>query len=777
MDMMKLQVIKPLFALLLVGLVATTMQIKATPITRQQAQKNAMIFMQERGKNIAMSSLFHAPKRAAQADDMSPYYVFNVGDNDGYVIVAGDDCVPAILGYGEEGAIEVDNIPCNMQAWLEGYARQIRLMREKGVSASRAPRRLSSLPAIDPLLTSQWNQRYPYYMYCPLDTNGRRCLTGCVATAMAQVLYYHRERSVSQTTHEMAGYVTERGISVEAVPAGSFIDWDNMVDRYAGTTTTDEQKAAVANLMKYCGTAVQMDYTSSSSAAPMPSAAYALVAYFNYSSKAKWLQRDDCGLSDDEWEHLVYTELSNLRPVLYSGWNDADNTGHAFVCDGYDGEGYFHINWGWGSTQGYYLLTAIDSASSSLIDYHAHQEAIFHAEPRPSLPSQGEGIHFADPIARAVCLMSADANDDGSVTVDEATVVTEIGPFPAAYMASFDEFRHFTGVTSLCFGMFYECNKLKSIVLHDSLMSIGEKAFWNCRSLAEISVPSSVSRVGNMAFSTCSSLKRIYWNAKKCTPSVTPIVNGVVEYLTIGDSVEVIPNNFAKNAKIKDVTIGKSVKTISASAFYNCTRLKRVVLPNSLETINQKAFYENTALEEVVLGDNLMLINDNAFGGCCSLKHVTIPDRVTKIGMYAFNNCTGLSSVTIGNSVANISSNAFAGCSSLKTVTCLVSEPFALNSTAFKGVYEQATLKVPAASLDAYQSTAPWNQFSEIVAIDVSLGDVNLDGVTNVADLTDLIDQILEGRHTEFGDVNGDGAVNVGDMADVIDLLLNGADK
>lgn len=753
------------------GCVVFTCQLLANPITREQAQRNVQAFLQQRGKRVAAPSLHHAQMTSSPS---AAYYVFNVGNDDGYVIASGDDCVPDILGYADEGTIDINNIPCNMQGWLDGYAQQIQSMREHGLSASRAPRRLSAMPAVPPLLMSQWNQTYPYYLSCPLDTNGRRCYTGCVATAMAQVLYYHRERSVSQTTHEMAGYVTERGVSVEVVPAGSFIDWDNMVDRYAGTTTTDEQKAAVANLMKYCGTAVQMDYTSSSSGAFTPSVAYAMVAFFNYSSKTKYKDRNDSGLTDDEWEQLIYDELSHSRPVLYSGWSD--NAGHAFVCDGYDGDGYFHINWGWGASQGYYLLTAIDDAGSSLINYNQSQEAVIHAEPRAVLPSPDEGIQFADPIAAAVSLEWADTNDDGVLTVEEAAAITTVCPLTAAYMSSFDEFRYFTGVTSLCDWMFTECNKMKSIVLHDNVTSIGEGAFKNCDLLAEITIPCSVTHIGNMALTQCPSLKRITWNARNCAPTVTPIVNGAVEHVTIGDSVEVIPNNFAKNAKIKDVTIGKSVNKIGASAFYNCTRLKSVVFPNSLETINQKAFYGCTALERVEFGKGLKLVNDNSFSDCSSLHHVTIPDSVTKIGMNAFNGCTSLESVTIGRSVTTIGSSAFSGCSSLRTVTSLAPEPSPVNLNAFKSVYGQAVLRVPAGSLEAYQATAPWNQFSAIVAIDVSQGDVNLDGTTDIADLVYLIDLILESASIDYGDVNDDGSLDIGDVVDLIEKILSWQD-
>ena len=248
---MKSKAIKPIYALLLAVSLALSFQTVANPITRQQAQQNALVFMQDRGKSISMSSLRHAPMRSAQPDELRPYYVFNIGDNQGYVIASGDDCAYAVLGYSDEGSIDLNNLPCNLQAWLDGYAQQIQYLQEHGVTASRAPRETDNRPAIAPMLTCQWNQYSPYNMYCPIDpVIGRQCVTGCVATAMAQVMYYYRDRSVNQTTYEIPAYTTKtRGINIDAIPAGSMIDWDNMIDSYnSGNYPTETQKQAVGNL-------------------------------------------------------------------------------------------------------------------------------------------------------------------------------------------------------------------------------------------------------------------------------------------------------------------------------------------------------------------------------------------------------------------------------------------------------------------------------------------------------------------------------------------------
>ena len=760
---------KSLLAIILLCCTVLTAPVVANPISWQQAQQNAQTFLQQRGKHVDIPSLRRAPMTSS-----APCYIFNIGDNEGYVIAAADDCVSPILGYSYEGSIDVEHIPDNMQWWIDEYACQIQFMREKGRSTPRAPKKSPAQPAVAPLLTTHWNQTRPYNQACPLDTNGERCMTGCVATAMAQVLYYHHARSVTQTTHEMAAYVTKRGVSVSAIPAGSFIDWDNMAERYGlSVETTPEQDAAVANLMRYCGSSVHMNYTSGSSGAAAAHVAPAMIAYFNYTSKTQAVNRSDCGLSDDEWEDMIYNELSNSRPVLYSGFTEY-NVGHAFVCDGYDGEGFYHINMGWGDQGTYYLLTAIDSVGTSLIHFNRSQEVIINAEPRDIMPSLDEGIQFADPITRALCLNAADTDDDGTVTIEEAAAVTDMGPYRWLWMSSFDEFKYFTGVTSLGFAIFNGCEELQSFVLHDAVTSIGENAFNNCSSLKEISIPASVTSVGNNAFLGCSSMKKFHWNAKSCLPAVGGIIPAAVEWLSIGDSVEVIPSSFAKNTKIKRLTLGKNVTKIASYAFYRCARLERVVIPESVQSIAQWAFFEDTALEEVTLGNGLIEIGDRAFDWCSSLKSITIPNSVTKIGMYAFYKCTEMSSVVIGSSVASINGNAFNGCDSLKTVTCLILEPITINANVFNNLYNQAVLRVPADALEAYQEAYPWNRFSQIIPIDPADGDVNLDGMTGADDVTTLIDQILNGSTNYFGDVNCDGIVNIEDATTLIDRLLAG---
>ena len=160
----------------------------ANPITLQQAQQNALSFLESKGKSISSSSLRQAQLRLTSAATES-YYVFNIGSNEGYVIAAGDDCAPAILGYADAGYIDVDSMPVNLQSWLEEYAQQIQFMQENGFASLKAPKLTSNYAVIPPLMTTTWDQLDPYNQNCPDFFGYGKCVTGCVATAMAQVMY------------------------------------------------------------------------------------------------------------------------------------------------------------------------------------------------------------------------------------------------------------------------------------------------------------------------------------------------------------------------------------------------------------------------------------------------------------------------------------------------------------------------------------------------------------------------------------------------------------
>ena len=371
----------------LLTLMLVPLFVAAAPVTREAAQQRAAEFLSAKHPQHARRSL-----RAAQSTPaLKPvsaqqyYYVFNVGDNNGYVIVSGDDRTESILGYSDSGSFNEQNMPENMQAWLQGYSDQLRWLDEHPqfdnvAPARKAPRKVDVKYAIPPLMNSLWNQRAPYNNSCPDFFSYGKSVTGCAATAMAQVMYYHKWPAATTKEIPAYSYNTNYGqMNISAIPANTTFDWNNMLPSYSGSESS-AQNAAVAGLLVACGTSINMKYTSSSSSAALSNVAGALKEYFDYSATTTYIFRDDFLL--DEWTELIYAELQASRPVLYSG--QSSGGGHGFVLDGFDGEGYFHVNWGWGGdSNGYFLISVLNpgsssgtGASSSRDGYSLSQEAV-----------------------------------------------------------------------------------------------------------------------------------------------------------------------------------------------------------------------------------------------------------------------------------------------------------------------------------------------------------------------------------------------------------------
>ena len=396
-------------------------------VSQEEALKKAQDFMKSR------TNTHHRMRLAAKSTQMSrqttlaaqeSYYVFNVGEQDGFIVVSGDDRTPAILGYAEEGAFDANSIPENMKAWLQGYADQMAYM---AANRNRAAAAVSEHQAIAPLLRTLWNQGDPYNNMCPMD-GGERSATGCVATGMAQIINYHKHPA--KTTKVIPAYTTNtKKIKVDAIQPTD-IDWDNMLDYYTGNETA-EQKQAVANLMLLCGASLQMDYTNYASTIPMAYSSSVLKEYFDFDDATRNITRDN--YSAAAWDAVIYNELANKRPVFYGG--QSTGGGHSFVVDGYDRNGLYHVNWGWGgSSDGYFLLSILDSdsnsgigASSSTDGFSYNQEAVIGIQPNTGAAYQPE-----------VKLTTR------SMTASTTTVKKTNGMFPITYVS---EIRNTMGAT------------------------------------------------------------------------------------------------------------------------------------------------------------------------------------------------------------------------------------------------------------------------------------------------------------------------------------------
>lgn len=368
--------------LLPILLLITSMTAWAGNVTESEALEKAKAFIgsqrathPQRQMRLAAKSTQVNNKLTTVAEES--YYVFNVGQNDGYVVVSADDRTPAILGYADEGAFHADNIPDNMKAWLQGYANQMEYLKTHNTTARTAT---PNHPAIYPLIKSTWDQEEPYNDKCPMDDE-ERSLTGCLATAMAQILNYYKYPE--KTTAVIPGYTTgAKGITVNEIPVTT-IDWSNIKNNYNGKETAT-QKDAIATLMLLCGAAMQMDYTAYCSYAYMIPALNGFRNYFDYDASTRYIERKDYLAS--EWDEIMYNELIQKRPIYYC--SQSLGGGHAFVIDGYSKDGLFHVNWGWGgNANGYFLLSILDpydnsgSGANSSYGYSFDQTAIIGIQP------------------------------------------------------------------------------------------------------------------------------------------------------------------------------------------------------------------------------------------------------------------------------------------------------------------------------------------------------------------------------------------------------------
>lgn len=290
-------------------------------------------------------------------------YIFNNG-KEGFIIAPADDRLIPVLGYSDAGSFDKENHPDGLEFLLNEYAKVVENLNNGIKYTITESGKKTSIPVtsnfsteIAPLLGKiEWDQGSPYNMYCPEYKAGSKSVTGCVATAMAQVMFYHKWPQ--ESSKNLSDYTTEGGIKVTApVGGGRKYKWSSMKNNYATLNfPSPVAEKAVGELMLDCGISVFMEYGSVSGAASMniPSA---LINNFGYAKTAEFLFRSF--YTAKEWDAILKNELNNARPVLLSG--QGSSGGHEFVCDGYDAGGLYHINWGWsGMSNGYFSINNLN---------------------------------------------------------------------------------------------------------------------------------------------------------------------------------------------------------------------------------------------------------------------------------------------------------------------------------------------------------------------------------------------------------------------------------
>lgn len=330
--------------------------LQAKPVDVAKAQRLGLNFVQHKAmftKNAVQD--FKLAYTHHANNGMATMYVFDF--DGGYVIVAADDSSSPILGYSDQGNFVYENAPDGLRFMLDELSKGIVTVVEQGhpVSNDIVSRWKNletygylqadkGIPVVEPLVQQRWDQGSPFNMYVP---NG--CPTGCVATAMAQLMKYW-EWPVTGTG-EHSYYAPVYGEQYANFGATTY-DWANMIDYY-GNGSSQEEKEAVATLMYHCGVSVNMTYEPSGSGAFSGDVPDAISTYFSYSNEAAFVSKSP-NYSYDEWITLLKSNIDQRIPLYYSG--HSDDGGHAFICDGYDADGLFHFNFGWGGSYNSFLL-------------------------------------------------------------------------------------------------------------------------------------------------------------------------------------------------------------------------------------------------------------------------------------------------------------------------------------------------------------------------------------------------------------------------------------
>ncbi len=364
---------KKVQAICLIFLLSGFYQINAKEVSIEKARiiaKNVYFERVNLTKNTSFDDFFVTHEFTVQQGLQSLYYIFNINEDEGFVIISADDIVYPVLAYSFQGSFDPSFQPPNVSSWLKRYEDQIYFAIENrlkstektnnawleysGLSTKQGPK---SLAQINPLVTSEWGQGGHYNDSCPEDPNnpGDRALVGCVAVAMGQIMRYHQ--APTQGSGSFSYFHSTYGMLTANFGATTY-NWSNMPD------DLNSSNSDVAQMLYHCGVATEMNYGPNASGTMSANAKSALITYFGYAPSTQIDYKS--GYSESKWNDLLRSELDASWPLYYAGTDTQNMSAHAFVCDGYQGSEHFHINWGWnGWADGYFLTTDLNPGSSN----------------------------------------------------------------------------------------------------------------------------------------------------------------------------------------------------------------------------------------------------------------------------------------------------------------------------------------------------------------------------------------------------------------------------
>lgn len=651
-------------ALITLSILMSCMMAQAAPITTEKAKENALAYLasgkMQRVKGNHNLKLVYS--RNDPRDMKTPlFHVFNIDEGNGFIIASADDVAVPVLGYCDKGAFNPDNIPDNMQAWLDGYGEEISKARENGFTQKEdVPIRVSR-QMINPMVKSTWAQSEPYNDLCVF--NGTRCLTGCLATAMAQLLYYWATTGIDGKKYKcgctaLASYTTRKhGYAVDALDSLTTFDWDSMTD---GKPTTEKGKAAVAQLMRYCGQSIKMDYDVDGSGASMEYVTQALQNNFEYNYNIELIYSKD--MSTEEWDEMVYQELAGGKPFLISG---GGFPGHAFICDGYDpSTGAFHFNWGWsGYLDGWFAMTSLTPGSHN---YTSQKNGIKGVQPFDNpyfvLSADGKTLTFYyddKKIERNGTIYHLDRKREWKTVVEYVIFDSNMSNTHPNVIYWFNGMSNLKDITGL---EYLDTSNVKSMA----------NMFSSCSNLTILDLSHfDTSKVTNMSymFDRCSSLESIdlgnfdtskVTNMKSMFNSCSTLTNLDVSHFDTSNVTD-IEKMFYNCRSLESLDLSNfdtSNVTSMETMFYDCSKLKSLNLShfNTLEVTKMKSMFMGcNSLERLDLSSFVTPKVTDMYGmfyNCTHLKSLDVShfdtSNVTSF-KYMFYYCTSLTNLDLSN--------------------------------------------------------------------------------------------------------------------------------
>lgn len=683
---------------------------QAKVISPKRAMQVAENFTRHGIRDNALKARTLKVAYTAKTGNNPDFYVIN--RNDGFVIVSADDVIgEKVLGYSDSGQFDYDRLPANARWWLSQYQEQMESARQSSTTASddmtvtnTGGRNIVVPPLLGDML---WDQGEPYNQMCP-SIGGERAMTGCVATSMAEIMYFHSWPRIGNGEKNY----TYGGANYYANFAEAPFEWNRIFPRYDESNA--EYSNPISRLMYCCGVAVSMQYGVNASSAFESSVPSSMKSYFGYDNTAKTISASN--YSSAEWNNLLKAELNAYRPIIYCGANSSER--HAFVCDGYTADDYFHFNFGWtGLGDGYYLSNIAGRFSKS-------QTIVYGIRPMNSANRRKvDGLYYNIISDNEVSVTYPDAKSDytGDIVVPETVNID--------------------GVTYI-------------------VSRIGSVAFANCSDIRSITLPSTVNLIGGNAFFGCHDLTitvpwteplKVYgttFDAGLCNGTTLIVPNGAVD--AYSSAIGWMLFNDIRDGEGNSSEWGEWTDFISGKGSYSYFQLfSKEIISKDLPVKIRQSKTDSDQCQIMVMNWGINTGNSLTFDFDRKTNQCIIPRQ--PLGFYS----------------ADVGTMYMSDMPTYATKYTYSQWPSSYDAD--KGVF---TFNVAYFLKDGRYWT-----HTDTLKMDIMDGDINVDGNVDKKDLQTLSDYILGRNPKPFreseGDFDRDGIIDVADVSRLANYILN----